>query len=69
MHQTSFFGSPFSWLGMGLNEEQHYSAIQSSQLAVVRAFVDAHPEMLNEVCSGSRRGRKKREELTIMGIL
>ena len=54
---------------MGLNEEQHYSAIQSSQLAVVRAFVDAHPEMLNEVCSGSRRGRKKREELTIMGIL
>ena len=46
-------------------KRKHFEAIQSGQLAVVRAFVKAHPERLNQVRSGikwGRKGRKRRRE-------
>jgi hypothetical protein len=48
-------------LCMGLREE-HWAAMDSAQLATVQAFVRAHPEMLNEVRSGSRREEGEEEE-------
>ena len=64
------------WLGMGsefLNWE--HGLAMGSELAVVRDFVEAHPERLNKVRSDIKRGRRRKkgrgegEELTIMGML
>ena len=41
---------------------RHCEAITSGQLASVRAFVEAHPMLLNEVRFGIRQRRKGREE-------
>ena len=46
---------------MGLGVE-HTQAIQSGQFAVVRAFVEAHPEELNPVRSRIKHCWKEKEE-------
>ena len=43
-------------------ERGHWEAITSCQLAAVRAYIEAHPEMLNEVRSGIRRREEEKEE-------